>query len=860
MWYNILIPHYFYCEVYIFMKKSFINRIAASVISTSLLISACLPINISSANVEETPGLQLQTILIENNGKDWTTASWGGQNLTPDNSWRTLLLGDYCENGYLHFEVKNSTSATVKFNIGLSSKNHGDQVKIYWTDMEEYKDISAGPEWKSYSLPIKDVIDAHPDSGFDPDNFWLIYVNGVPKDNTLTFRNVKISSTDDERQYPLMKVNQVGYYCNSAKTARVSYFEKFGSLNGKSYEIINAETGKVVYTDKLPDAVYEENFSGEMVHIFSFDELTQPGRYYIRIENTGLDASVMSPYDKNNGLELDTLKSAEFEISNDVYDDLLNDLTKYYYYQRQGIEIEEEYAGIFARENLHPDDVKVKKWSDRDNPDAETYDVSGGWYDAGDYGKYVTPGANAVTDLLLAYELNPQIFDDLKMNIPETDPDNPEYVDAPGILSEAKYELDMLLSLEHSSKDGSFYTAVNYDTSNNIIYLEDTLYRTSDHTSDPSERDLRCHLATADMCGVLAQAYIVYRDIPAYKDFAEQCLETSLRAWDWINDPSNKLNTSIGAANRTYTFKEANFEQSRFQAAGTIYRALTLKGEDASEYENYMTANCDAESINNFYTASCINYGHSGRSFLGFYHYLYGNKNPAPEIAKSFEQYEKWRARMLKYDTWGLEMPIWGFWWGSNLQANHTAMTLFLGDLAAYGEVKEDVKKSIENHMNYMLGINPISFSYVSGYGENSVSNIFSAIYTKDARLEPYQCPAGYFTEGTNDSNNPHLSKFTGKCFIDSDGEWTTNENTIYGNAAMILLTSTMMSQNEPETIKGDVNADGEFSIADAVAVQKWLIRVPDGNLINWKAGDLFEDGILDVFDLCLMKQKLLSN
>jgi len=35
---------------------------------------------------------------------------------------------------------------------------------------------------------------------------------------------------------------------------------------------------------------------------------------------------------------------------------------------------------------------------------------------------------------------------------------------------------------------------------------------------------------------------------------------------------------------------------------------------------------------------------------------------------------------------------------------------------------------------------------------------------------------------------------------------------------------------------------------------------VPDGNLINWKAGDLFEDGILDVFDLCLMKQKLLSN
>ena len=62
-----------------------------------------------------------------------------------------------------------------------------------------------------------------------------------------------------------------------------------------------------------------------------------------------------------------------------------------------------------------------------------------------------------------------------------------------------------------------------------------------------------------------------------------------------------------------------------------------------------------------------------------------------------------------------------------------------------------------------------------------------------------------------------------------------------------------------PAGQKGDVNADGEFSIADVVAVQKWLIRVPDGNLINWKAGDLFEDGVLDVFDLCLMKQELLN-
>ena len=113
-----------------------------------------------------------------------------------------------------------------------------------------------------------------------------------------------------------------------------------------------------------------------------------------------------------------------------------------------------------------------------------------------------------------------------------------------------------------------------------------------------------------------------------------------------------------------------------------------------------------------------------------------------------------------------------------------------------------------------MLGINPISFSYVSGYGENSVENIFSAIYSSDAKLDPYKTPSGYFTEGTNPNNNRHLSKFDGKCYVDNDSEWTTNENTIYGNAAMILLTATVMSHNPPEYNGYKVNI---YAIKDIV-------------------------------------------
>lgn len=58
-------------------------------------------------------------------------------------------------------------------------------------------------------------------------------------------------------------------------------------------------------------------------------------------------------------------------------------------------------------------------------------------------------------------------------------------------------------------------------------------------------------------------------------------------------------------------------------------------------------------------------------------------------------------------------------------------------------------------------------------------------------------------------------------------------------------------------SLKGDCNADGEFNVSDIVALQSWLLGRTD-TLDNWKAADLCEDGILNVFDLCLMRRELI--
>lgn len=837
------------------------NKILSIAVSFAVLFSAMSAVMTSGANVEETSGTQLQTILVDNDGKNlWVTESWGGVNIIPNTSWTTSNMYDYFYNGNLSFEVKSNGQTSFPFRIGITSHSHNEDVTINWTDIEKYKNaITASPEWTSYTLPLNELTEAFPDKNFDKSNIWKISIGAITSGNSASFRNVKISSDDEERQYPFIKVNQVGYTCKGKKNAKVSCFEKFGSLSGKKFEIINKETEEIVFSDILSDAITDKVISGESVYEINFDSVTEKGTYFIRIPNANLNTSALTPRDKEENLNTDTIVSVPFQIGDDIYNEMLSDMSKYYYYQRQGIDLEEKYAGEFARKNLHPDDISVIRWSDRNNPDAETFDVSQGWYDAGDYGKYVSPAATSVENLLLAYELFPQEFENINPNIPETDKSNKLYSDSPAILSEIKWELDMLLKLEHPNKDGSFYVAANYK--NGTIYIEDTLYSTSDYNSGSNETDLRSHLATADMAAMLAHAYIVYKDIPEYTDFAEECLNTAIRSWKWINDSSNEKHMSIGAANRTYTFTQEELDRSMYWAAGALFRASKTAGKNADEYENYLISNCENENINTCFTGNSLGYSHKGRSFLGFFHYLYQNDNPSDKIKTVFSKFEPWRKRIINYDSFGTDYPEWGYWWGSNMVLAQSSMTLLLGSIITDGKdnIPDEVLNSNQSAFNYILGVNPISFSYVSGYGENSVKNIYSAIYSKDAKLTPYKCPKGYVTEGANSSNNRHLSKYNGKCYMDSDAEWTTNENTIYGNAAMIFLTVAVMAEMDSDKISGDVNADGKFNVADVITLQKWLLAVPDVELSDWKSADLYNDNKIDVFDLCAMKQKLIQ-
>lgn len=67
----------------------------------------------------------------------------------------------------------------------------------------------------------------------------------------------------------------------------------------------------------------------------------------------------------------------------------------------------------------------------------------------------------------------------------------------------------------------------------------------------------------------------------------------------------------------------------------------------------------------------------------------------------------------------------------------------------------------------------------------------------------------------------------------------------------------TVFAKTGSENVIGDINADGEFSVADLVMMEKWLLGSRD--ITDWQAGDLLEDGVIDAFDLALMRKLIVE-
>ena len=261
-------------------------------------------------------------------------------------------------------------------------------------------------------------------------------------------------------------INQVGYRTSDIK--ELTLFEGSGDV-----EFIN-ENGEVAYT-ATPMTVSVWSPSGQTVQRVDFSELKTPGTYSIKVGGT-------------------TLRS-DLKILDNTYEDLVKASIKFFYYQRASMALEEQYAGQWKRSAGHMD-TQVRLHSSTGT--SGTISSPKGWYDAGDYGKYIVNSGISTYTLLSLYEHFPAYFDQLKWNIPADG-------NLPDLLAEIKYNLDWMLTMQ--ADDGGVYhklTTLNF--SGMVMPNEDNAARYAIGKGTA---------ATLDFAAVMATAARVYKAFDA---------------------------------------------------------------------------------------------------------------------------------------------------------------------------------------------------------------------------------------------------------------------------------------------------------------------------------------------------------
>ena len=348
-----------------------------------------------------------------------------------------------------------------------------------------------------------------------------------------------------------IRLNQVGMSPNQEKTATIE-----GAVDVGSVKIVDAN-GKAVGVQAKFLRIAKSPWSGKERTVVDFSALTKPGKY--------------------------SMKSGKFSASFTIQPQALQELTKAsikaFYLIRSGMAIDAKYAGQFARPLGHPDtQVKVHPSAASESRPAGTVISSPwGWYDAGDYNKYIVNSAFSIGIMLDSYEMNKAKFDAIKVNIPES---NNRTAD---LLDELMYNLKWMLTMQDPADGGVYHklTTPNFEG-----FIMPTDCKQQRYVVQKSTT------ATLDFAAVMAQAARIYAQNPDYPDFAQKAQEAAKSAYEWAKkNPrqfynQDEMNKKFQPAVSTGTYGDGNAYDEWFWAATELY-FLTKDGHYADVAKQY---------------------------------------------------------------------------------------------------------------------------------------------------------------------------------------------------------------------------------------------------------------------------------
>jgi endoglucanase len=690
---------------------------------------------------------------------DWTGSSY--YNLTEANQEMAVNVINKPSGGYNVFsygfsalnltadpyiKIKVKTATAIRLRIDFTDVNgYGTNAVPYTLDVagsNTYQELTYKFAGRfNQSWPVGKVVDASQIVAV------VLYVNpgGAAFNGTIYLDDLLIgSNTGIQLPTDNIKLSQIGFYPKGPKTAVVN------NSSGGPFYVISSDKQDTVYAGTLGASGYF-NMTDETVRQADFTSFDSAGSYFLNVHGLGY--------------------SNPFEIKDAVHHNVSKAGLKGFYYQRASTPLLAAQAGVWARAAGHPDKTVYVHNSAANGyrPTNTIISSPRGWYDAGDYNKYIVSSGISTFMLLSMYEHYASYFDTLNLNIPESGNATPD------LLDEALWEIRWLLTMQ-DPYDGGVYSKVTSP------YFDGTVMPAA--STQARYVVQKSTASSLDFSATLAQAARIYKLFPSqFPGLADSCINASVKAWRWARKHPNQqyIQSLLNSPSiNTGEYGDGYFGDEFQWAAMELYATTRV--------DSFYTLAGGLSSISPPGWADVRALGYLSLSHLRKTLTNVADTTTLKQIVIDQAHYLKGQGGINPYGT--SMYDGWNFRWGSNSAAATHGVLL----LNAFDMTKDSsyLKMAIAD-LDYLLGRNGTNYSFITGHGTTTPMDIHHRISGADGISDPVP---GLMAGGPNVDDltdcgaQAYPSSYPGKSYADASCSYSTNEIAINWNGPFSYLSN----------------------------------------------------------------------
>ena len=548
-----------------------------------------------------------------------------------------------------------------------------------------------------------------------------------------------------------IRLNQVGFYPDAPKQAVVR------GASADTFYVVAPDGVDTLYTGTLSVA-QPSPLSGETVRVADFSALRSQGRYVVTVPGLGY--------------------SYPFAVAPAVHADVARAALKGFYYQRASTALPAAYAGPWHRPAGHPDDQVVVHSSAATDarPTGTVIAAPKGWYDAGDYNKYIVNAGISTATLLSLYEDFPARARTFEVGIPERGGALPD------VLDEALWNLRWMLAMQDPNDGGVYHKLTAARFSGMVMPHEANATRYVVQKSTA---------ATLDFAAVMAQASRIFRSYEnTLPGLSDSTLQAAVGAWGWARRHPNvlyhqdRMNEAHDPDIGTGAYSDRNVDDEFYWAAAELYAATQADSfyTIATRFADDRTPLPSWGQVRTLgdYTLSRL------RAEL-----TPAAKDDLPALTRRLIRAAD--TLVAAGEASAYQTPMGhdrrNYVWGSNAVAANQGIVL----IQAYrltGNVRY-LDYALAN-LDYLLGRNATGYSFVTGYGDKTPLHPHHRPSAGDELAEPVP---GLLVGGPNPGQQDECtypSDLPARSYVDDVCSYASNEIAINWNAPLVYLTAAL--------------------------------------------------------------------